>query len=693
LWPLLERDAELAVIGELLEAARGGVGGGLLIEGPAGIGKTRLVQAAREQARACGMRVLAGRGRELERDFAFGVARELFELPLSTFNACQWAALLAGAARFAAPILGLAEAGQRTDGGTALQESLRGLYWLTANLADLGPMLIAVDDAHWADVPSLRFLIYLLSRLNELPILVVAAARPAEPQTDRSLLEALRCDPLCKVLRPGPLSHQAACRMVRAGLAGADEVFCTACHTATAGNPLLLGRLISSLQSDGVMPCADQVNAVHERVSGIAAAWVIPRLGRLPAAASALARAVAIFGSGAELRHAAALAELDSTTAAEAADMLVAAELLASGRPLEFVHPVIRQAIYDNTPMAKRFSGHVLAARLLAYDSVSAELIAAHLLVAERLGDPWVVEVLRDAAGSALAKGVPATAVTYLRRALEEPPDPAIRPEVLFELGLAQFRAAQADAFATLEQALELSTDPRMRGLIALELARALAAVRHQRTALRVLEQAVDELDDTEPDLRLRLEAELVSIARLYPSMRPLAERRLRRLRDRAQPGSLAGCLLLANLAHEKLQLESSAEQAVQLAERVVSSIGSFAGGESSLAVLFLATTVLVCADRFDLADRACEAVIEQARKSGSSLEFGSASAVRADVAYRRGAILDAEADARLADSIAREFELGEFGRRYTLAFLINALIERGELAAAAQHLESSAWT
>ncbi len=688
--PLLERDAELAVIDRLLEAARGGVGGGLLIEGSAGIGKTRLVQAAQEQARASGMRVLAARGRELERDFAFGVARRLYELPLSEAEASQRAALLTGAAKVAAPVLGLAEAEQRAVGGIGSQAGLHGLYWLTANLTDLGPLLIAVDDAHWADVPSLRFLIYLLGRLEELPILLVAAARPAEPQTDRSLLDVLRRDPLCNALRLELLSQQAVCHMVRAGLAGADEAFCAACHAATAGNPLWLSNLIGSLQADEVAPRADQVNAVHDRAPGIAAAWVMPRLGRLPATARAVARAVAIFGAGAELRHAAALAELDSPTAAEAVDMLITAELLAPGRPLEFAHPVIRQAIYDNVPSAERHHGHVLAARLLAYDGVSAELIAAHLLVVERLNDPWVIEVLRKAAGSALAKGVPATAVTYLRRALEEPPDPATRPQVLLELGSAQFRAAQADAFATLEQALELSTDPSTRGMIALELARALAAVVNQHGALVVLERAVDELGDTDPDLRIRLEAELISLARLYSSTRSLATQRLRRLRDQARPDSLAGCLLLANLAHERLQQERAADHAVQLAERAVSSIGSFAGDESSLAVLFLATTVLVCTDRLDLANRACEAVIARARKTGSSLELGSASAVRSDVAYRRGAILDAEADARLADSIAREFELGAFGRRYTLAFLVNALIERGELATAAQYLELS---
>jgi DNA-binding CsgD family transcriptional regulator len=691
--PLLEREAELGLIAALLEAARGGEGHALLIEGAPGIGKTRLLQAAGEGAQASGMRVLSAQGNLLERDFAFGVVRSLFEPPLRA-ETQERAALLAGRARLVAAVLGLEEADPRTDGALIRQgESLHGLYWLTANLADLGPLLITVDDAHWADEPSLRFLAYLLRRMEELPILLMVAVRPAEPQADPALLEAIGSDPLCRSLRLGPLSVRATRQMVRGVLTEvAEDAFCAACHNATAGNPLLLGALISALSADGVAPRADQVSAVRERASGIVAAFVSPRLRRLTPEASAVAKAVAILGPGAQLRHAARLAGLDGETAAEVADALVSAHLLVRGppgRPLEFVHPLIRQAVYDSALSAERHRSHVQAAHLLAADGASAESIAAHLLVAERLGDPWVVAALREAARSASAKGAPTVAVTYLRRALEEPPDPAARPEVLFELGSAQFRASEVEAYAALEQSLDLSTDPRARGRIALELARALEVVRDHRKRLAVLERAVDEVGDIDPDLRLHLEAQLVSVARLYPATRSEAMRRLGRLRAHAQPHSPAGCLLLANLAFETLQIEGSADKAAQLAERAVSGAGSFTGDDRGMAVLHLVSSVLVCTDRLDAASRACDAAIAQAQRQGSLLELGDACAVRAEIAYWRGAIPDAEADARLADNLAKEFEFG-FGRRYTIAFLINALVERGELAAAEQLLEGS---
>ena len=110
--PLLEREAELAIIAERIEAACCGGGSLLMVEGAAGIGKTRLVRAVGERARACGMSVLTARGSELERGLPFGVVRELFEAFVRRVPAADRAALLAGAAGLAAPVLGLVSRGR-----------------------------------------------------------------------------------------------------------------------------------------------------------------------------------------------------------------------------------------------------------------------------------------------------------------------------------------------------------------------------------------------------------------------------------------------------------------------------------------------------------------------------------------------------------------------------------------------------
>ena len=190
---LLERDAALALIDRRLRDAIAGRGSLLVLEGPAGIGKTRLVMAARRRGRELGLQVLSARGSELERDFAYGLVRQLFEAPLVAASPPERDDLLAGAAGRAATLFGVAPvpedvAGALLDPSFAI---LHGLYWLCANLARRRPLLLCIDDVHWADQASLRFLHYLGRRLEELPIAVVAAARPAPPSDGPPRLAAL----------------------------------------------------------------------------------------------------------------------------------------------------------------------------------------------------------------------------------------------------------------------------------------------------------------------------------------------------------------------------------------------------------------------------------------------------------------------------------------------------------------------
>ena len=185
---LLERERELAAVEALLE--RGG--GVLVIEGGAGIGKTSLVEAACRRAEGRGREVLRARGSELEAGFAFGVVRQLFERRLAgagptsarrcspgrrrRCGRCCWASSVETAA---------------VDTSFAV---LHGLYWLTANLAAARPLLIAVDDAHWADEPSLRWLAYLAPRLEGLAVALLVALRPVEPASRRAS-RCRRCAP------------------------------------------------------------------------------------------------------------------------------------------------------------------------------------------------------------------------------------------------------------------------------------------------------------------------------------------------------------------------------------------------------------------------------------------------------------------------------------------------------------------
>jgi predicted ATPase len=160
---LLERDRDLARIEALLEDARAGAGEALALQGGAGVGKTRLLAEAAERASGTGFRVLHAHGGELEREFPFGVVRQLFEAPLQAASDRERSRLLAGAAGLAGSLLGQGPAGESPTGGASGVSSplaaMHGLYWLTANFASEEPLLLVIDDAQWADAASLRWLV------------------------------------------------------------------------------------------------------------------------------------------------------------------------------------------------------------------------------------------------------------------------------------------------------------------------------------------------------------------------------------------------------------------------------------------------------------------------------------------------------------------------------------------------------
>ena len=245
---LIERERELAAIDALLER-----GGGILaIEGRAGVGKTSLVDAACRQAEELGQEVLRARGSELEADFAFGVVRQLLERRLASADGEERAALLDGPAAAVRPLLvGQAVETPARDTSFAV---LHGLYWLAANLAGRRPVLIAVDDAHWADEPSLRWLAYLAPRIEGLELSLLVALRPEEPALTGVALLALRAE-AAMIVRPALLSDAATTTVVRAATGGrASDELCAAVWTASGGNPLYLTELLRATAFDDPAP-------------------------------------------------------------------------------------------------------------------------------------------------------------------------------------------------------------------------------------------------------------------------------------------------------------------------------------------------------------------------------------------------------------------------------------------------------
>jgi DNA-binding CsgD family transcriptional regulator len=688
---LLERAHELERIGDALGEALAGRGRMVLIEGPPGIGKTRLIDGARTRARESGMRVLAARASELDRQFPFGVVRQLFEPLLAGAVEERRAAWLAGAASLAAPLLG---AGPVDAAGDDPLAHLHALYWLVANLADDGPLMLAVDDVHWADPSSLRFLQFVLPRLAELPVLVAAATRAAEPGIDRHPIEAIATDPLTIALRPAPLSGAAVTALLASELEVAvDTGFSGACLAATGGNPLLLRELVRELAVDGVAPSSEGVPVVRQLAPPTVARAVLLRLARLGPDASKLARAVAVLGDAVPVRRAAALAALDPEHAEALAAAMAEADILTAARPLAFAHPILRTAVDSDMEAGECARLHRRAADLLAAEGAAEDEVAVHLLETEPAADASVVATLRAAAGRARASGAPAVAVACLRRALAEPPGKQ-RGAVLRELASAELHAGEPAAAAEhFDDGLAGDVDPRVRAEFVREQAIALQALDRHDEAFAVRERAVAEVAPLDEEAALALEAGLVASAGLHLSRLEWARERLER-RERHRPLDVhepAAARLVAMRAYfDALYGTAPAAEVATGAERALVAGGLVEGGIGLHTTPFYAAVeVLWLADRVDAARAALDVALDDARRRGSQVMFACASGWRCRLLARIGALREAEADARSCAEAALPQGAFTFAQPM-LGYVMSVLIDRGAVDDAERVLAES---
>jgi DNA-binding CsgD family transcriptional regulator len=682
---LLERDTEVATVANLIAAAPAG-GRVLAIEGPPGIGKTALMAEAKALGQEAGMQVLGARGSELERSFSYGVVRQLFEPFLASVGAEERADVLSGAATLAEPLfdpeLLVAETG--TDSSLA---TLHGLYWLAANLAARRPLLLAIDDLHWGDLPSLRWLAYLLPRMDGLAISVVVGLRPAEAGDDPALLNGIVSDPLATVIRPAPLSAEATARFLRETLSpGAEGAFCAACWEETGGNPLLLRELVHAIAVEGLAPTAANVPRLRELEARAGSRAVSLRLSRLAPEATALAQAVAVLGDDADPRHAAELAGLDEPAASEAAEALVRVDVLRSQQPLGFVHPLIRAAVYESLTPLERADCHERAARLLAAAGAEPERVAAQLLRSSPAGNSDVVATLRLAACRAGTRGASETAVAYLRRALAEPPSDAEQADVLVELGSAETRVSGEAAVEHLQAARELIDDPIRSAEIALQLGRQLYLLRGEESDA-VLRGAMEELGGADPELERLLQAGLITNDMFAPALHDHAVELLERVRRRPADTTFGEKFLLSLLAHHDARAGKSAVEVVPVARRALS-YGTLVREDASGTAFIPPVIVLAMAD-LDEALLVYEDALAEARRRGSTLAFAAAKVFRLPALLWRGDLGEAEAEAREALALGQAW--GSTARFYghASAFLADALMEQGRLDDAAAALDS----
>jgi DNA-binding CsgD family transcriptional regulator len=676
---LLEREVELARVDALLDEASHGVGAVVVVEGAAGIGKSELLAAVSALARARGFGVLRAQGSEFEAGIAFGVARQLFEPMLRAACPAERRRLLGGVARVGARALGAVAGEPPADRFAAIH----GLFWLCANRAERGPLVVLVDDVQWVDDPSLTWLGYVARRAGDLALVVVLGLRSGDPGGGRGELALLVGDGGVQRLVLGPLSAAAVGVLVRGRLDDdAEESFCAAVRELSGGNPLLVRELLAAAREEGLSARGASVYALYRVAPSAVGTSVLVRLGRLGADAISLARAVAVLGAGAEVVLAARLAGMDPVVGELTADRLAAAQILAPVRPLEFFHPLIGAAVLENiAPGARRVAHRRAAALLEGEGKGSLPRVAAHLLACGPAGDPWVVQRLGDAAREALDRGAPEIAASYARRALSEPPAAGERPALLWLLGTAEWRAGQPDAIAHLEQARTAAENDH-RALIGASgrLARAYYVTDRAERAVDVLEPAIAAIGDTDDGLALRLEAASALIGMLNERTAPAALRRAEALRGRLSALADPPVDLLVMLAYHAVR-SNRADEAQELAERALAC-------EPYPTPLGISTTLIVTlqlVERYDALQRLCDDLLTAARRRGAMQELAGISAYRAAASYDRGVLADAEADARWALERAEGVH-----RMHALTELIRVLVERDELQAAEELLEQS---
>ena len=661
---LLEREDEAQLLRALAARAAAGVGRCVVVAGPAGVGKTALLQSIGADQYAA--------GGELEDDVPFGVVRDLLT-PLAQGPPMEAPEAAALAPVFEAELLA-------PEPGAVLH----GLYRLVAgSAAARSPLTLVVDDVQWADPASVRFLAYLARRIADLPCLLVLGLRTGREARGRADVQSLVAQNGVQQVTLSPLTAEAVGTLLGGTLGEpVDLGFAEVCHTATGGNPLLCVTTAQELARRGVRgQLAERADIEPIGAAGVAT-WVNRRVAACGPAAADLAIAVAVLGPSATYGRTLALIgeRASGEGPAEAViDALVAERILEDARPLAFTHPILRTSVLDDLSPGARARWHARAARLLAAEGLD-EPAAHHLRLSEPLGDAASVELLRAAARAALGRGAADVAVTYLARALAEPPSGDLRAVVLMELGMAELPAGERTAIEHLEQGLAAATDPGLQVQIAATLADALIWARRWQDAVTVLEAGIAAIGAE--DLVTPLHWQLMRAATGSAKVRRATAQRLAPIRGRLDFDP-AEQVAMGFMAAELSMTGGPVSRAAELAHGALGEDGLPNAPIPGFAeVIALA---LALSDEPAAATRTFDAAVAQTRAGGRPAAEAWIRVLRGWAALRSGRPVEAEADALAALGLEEADVLLAGANAVAVSALIGAVLEQRGAAAARQ--------
>ncbi|MFI9275926.1 LuxR C-terminal-related transcriptional regulator [Kitasatospora sp. NPDC052896] len=465
------RAGELADLLRLAKQARGGAVQAVLVRGPAGIGRTSLLNVLVGHLSGDGVTVRRATGRAPGGvgeggGLGYRSVRELFGLDPAT-------------------------TGSGAEAVTFVAQ--RGVHRRAVELLAAGPLALVLDDAHWCDEESLRCVHFLLRRAAPRPLLVLLSQRTACGGPGTAMLGEILALDCCTVLELGPLSEAETGQAVDRALGGpADERFVRRCSALSGGNPLLLERLLTGLRAARVRPDVEGLHRLRVRGEAVVAESVRTVLAGQSRQVRQVARALAVLGH-ADPDLLGAVCAVGGTRLALALETLRGAEVIGSPaeRPMG---GAVRAAVLADLPAAELERLRARAARVLNDAGRPAAEVADQLALLSELTEPWMLTVLREAAAEAPGRATARAAVRYLRRALAAELTGTERRDVRIELARASAQVAPATALRQLRQALQESTGVRERASLAVEYGQTALGSRYVPEAVRVLDAALTEL-------------------------------------------------------------------------------------------------------------------------------------------------------------------------------------------------------
>jgi DNA-binding NarL/FixJ family response regulator len=426
--PFVGRERELEAVEQLLEGTCAGDARFLFVTGEPGIGKTRLLAELLSRAGERGCLALHGSAAEFERELPFGLVVDAVDEYLESLDAQAFQRL---AGEDLTELAGVFPALRSLDPGsdqprTAAERfrAHRAVWGLLAQLARRQPVVLALDDLHWADGATLELASHLLRRPPRGAVMVAATFRRG--QVDRTLLSTIErgMRDADRWVDLGPLPRAEAHALVYDTAAAEYERF----YEASGGNPLYLLELARMGTRSAPRLTTDAVG-----VPAAVAAATAGELDALSAPARGLAEAAAVAGDPFELDLTAATADMAEPDVLQALDELVDHDLVSSTyvpRRFRFRHPLVRRAVYESCPPGARIAAHRRSAAALSARGAPATARAHHVEHSAQHGDMDAVAVLREA-GEAAAERAPVSAARWYAAALGLLPETAPRGDRL----------------------------------------------------------------------------------------------------------------------------------------------------------------------------------------------------------------------------------------------------------------------